>query len=138
MHASIDMEALFGEGDEKTECYLSTGQRRERLFDTVAAVLDCLVFIKTTTTTVFPPVQQWMTWLEKILGDELRLEWDENGTLAEISYLPKGKRGKYRICSATDPDATIRNHGPKKVDFGYNISVAATINFIREIQADTG
>ncbi len=138
MHASIDMEALFGEGDEKTECYLSTEQRRERLFDTVAAVLDCLVFIKTTTITVFPPVQQWMTRLEKILGDELRLEWDENGTLAEISYLPKGKRGKYRICSATDPDATIRNHGPKKVDFGYNISVAATINFIREIQADTG
>ena len=136
LHASIDMEALFGGGDEKTECYLSTGQRRERLFHTVAAVLDCLVFIKMTT--IVASVEQWIMRLEKILSDELRLEWDEDGRLTDISYLSKKKRGKYRICSATDPDATIRNHGSKKIDFGCNISVAATINFIREIQADTG
>lgn len=138
LHASIDVEALFGKDDEKTECYLSTGQRRERLFRAVAAVLDCLVFAKTATTENAPSVQQWITRLEKILGDELRLEWDENGRLSEISYLSEKERGTYRICSATDTDATIRNHGSKKVDFGYNISVAATINFIREIQADTG
>ncbi len=138
LHSSIDMDALFGNGDEKTECYLSTGQRRERLFRAVAGILDCLVFIKAMETTIAPPVEQWIVRLEKILGDELRLEWDENGRLTEISYLSEKKRGKYRICSATDPDATIRNHGPKKIDFGYNISVAATINFIREIQADTG
>lgn len=135
LYASIDVEALFGKNDEKTECYLSTEQRRERLFHTVAAVLDCLVFTKTAD---LPLVQQWVTWLEKILTDELHLEWDEDGTLVDIAYLPKKKRGTYRICSATDPDATIRNHGPGKIDFGYNISVAATINFIREIQADTG
>ncbi len=136
--SSIDMDALFGNGDEKTECYLSTEQRWERLLHAVAGVLDCLVFIKAAKTTIAPSVEQWIARLEKILADELRLEWDENGRLSEISYLSENKRGTYRICSATDPDATIRNHGPKKVDFGYNISVAATINFIREIQADTG
>ena len=135
LYSSIDMDALFGKDDEKTECYLSTGQRRERLLYTVAAVLDCLALTKTAD---FPPVQQWRTRLEKILADELHLEWDEDSTLIDITYLPKEKRGKYRICSATDPDATIRNHGPKKIDFGYNVSIAATINFIREIQADTG
>lgn len=50
---------------------------------------------------------------------------------------PKDQKGSYRIGSATDPDATYRVHDDQ-VDFGYNISLAATENFIREIRADTG
>jgi hypothetical protein len=47
-------------------------------------------------------------------------------------------KGRYRLGSATDPDATYRVHGDDKKDFGYNVSVAVTDNFVREVQADTG
>jgi hypothetical protein len=132
----LDEVALFGNADEKTECYLSTDQWRQRLLATVDAALNCLHLVWQTD--VIPTVQTWITRLEKILGDELYLERDENGRLTDISLLPNKKRGQYRICSATDPDATIRNHGPGKKDFGYNVSIATTTDFIREIQADTG
>lgn len=132
----LNETALFGAADERTECYLSSDQRRQRLMATVDATLDCLRLVRQTT--IVPSVQIWMARLEKILGDELHLEQDENGRLITLSFLSEKKRGQYRICSATDPDATIRNHGPGKKDFGYNISVAATTDFIREIQADTG
>ena len=134
--SQLDEVALFGETDEPTECYLSSDQRRQRLLQTVDAALNCLHRVRQTA--VSAAVQTWITRLEKILGDELCLERDENGRLSALALLPDAQRGTYRICSATDPEATIRNHGPGKKDFGYNISVAATTDFIREIQADTG
>lgn len=81
-------------------------------------------------------MQRWLDRLDKLFGDELRLELDENGQLLHLSLLTK--RGAYRLCSATDPEATIRNHGGDKKDFAYNVSVLATVHFIREIQVDTG
>ena len=53
---------------------------------------------------------------------------------------PAEDKGAYRLGSATDPDASYRVHSNdgNKTDFGYNVQVAATENFIREIQADTG
>ncbi len=42
------------------------------------------------------------------------------------------------ILQPVAPEATIRNHGPNKQDFGYNVSLAATLDFVREIRADTG
>jgi hypothetical protein len=136
----LDEAALFGVADEKTECTLSSEQRQQRLLLTVDAVLRCLHLLEQTAapSEIPPSVQTWMARLVKILGDELHLERDENGRLIHVSLLPKKKRGTYCICSAADPEATIRNHGPDKQDFGYNISVAATTHFIREIQADTG
>lgn len=134
--SQLDEKALFGHAAEKTECYLSTDQRRQRLLTTVDTVLDCLHCIRQTD--VAPAVQIWVVRLEKILNDELHLEQDEEGRLTDIFLLSNKKRGSYRICSATDPDATIRNHGPGKKDFGYNVSVVTTTTFIREIQADTG
>jgi len=143
--SQLDKVALFGDADEKTECYLSPEQWHQRLLLTVQATLACLHLVKQTTSSAdstaeaaFPTLTLWITRLEKILKDELRLEQDENGRLIRVSFLSKEKRGKYRICSATDPEATIRNHGGDKKDFGYNISIAATTDFIREIQADTG
>jgi hypothetical protein len=142
--SQLDKEALFGDGAEKTECCLSPEQKHQRLLMTVDAALHCLHLIRQTAVSAKPvssvpsSVQVWMNRLEKILADELCLERDDNGRLVHITPLSKKKRGTYRICSATDPDATIRNHGPDKQDFGYNISVATTTDFIREIQADTG
>lgn len=135
--SQLDRDTLFGASDEKTECYLSPAQRRERLLATVDAALDCLRLIRQTAAGV-PSVQTWIARLEKILNDELHLEQDEDSCLSNITLLTGKKRGQYRICSATDPDATIRNHGPGKKDFGYNVSVATTTDFVREIQVDTG
>jgi len=64
LYASINMEALFGKDDQKTECYLSTGQRRERLLYTVAGILDCLVLVKEAG---IPSAKQWRTRLKKFL-----------------------------------------------------------------------
>ena len=130
----LDKTALFGDELEKTECYLSTQEWRQRLFETVTAVLNCQHLLRQKT--VSPPVHCWLDRLDKLFADELRLERDENGQLVTLSLL--SKRGTYRICSATDPEATIRNHGGNKKDFAYNVSVLATIHFIREIQVDTG
>lgn len=47
------------------------------------------------------------------------------------------ERGAYRIVSATDTDATVRNHGGAII-IGYNADVLATANFIRGIGAHTG
>ncbi|MEZ4644789.1 MAG: transposase, partial [Chloroflexota bacterium] len=101
---------------------------------TVAAILNCQHRIRQTA--VAAPVQRWLDRLDKLLADELHLELDENGQLLHLTLLTK--RGTYRLCSATDPDATIRNHGGNKQDFAYNVSVLATVHFIREIQVDTG
>ncbi|MBX3060563.1 MAG: transposase [Anaerolineae bacterium] len=82
--------------------------------------------------------QRYRQQLDKIMADELAISRDATGRVAAVTLLPESKRGRYRLCSATDPDATIRNHGAHKTDFGYNISVATTPDLIREIQADTG
>lgn len=132
--AQLDEAALFGSAAEKTECYLSPQEWRQRLLQTVTAILNCQHIIRQTA--VAAPVQRWLDRLDKLFDDELHLELDENGQLLHLSLLTK--RGTYRLCSATDPEATIRNHGGDKKDFAYNVSVLATIHFIREIQVDTG
>ena len=130
----LDEAALFGSAAETTECYLSTQEWRQRLLETVTAVLNCQHLIHQQP--VMASVQCWLDRLDKLFGDELRLERDEDGHLLHLSLLTK--RGTYRICSATDTEATIRNHGGNKKDFGYNVSVLSTVHFIREIQVDTG
>ncbi len=132
----LDRKAIFGFEKEKIEYHLSTGQRKERLLNCINGIRDCLAVIEKET--LAKPVQKWVVKLEKILADELCLNTNKEGRVIEARLLPKEERGTYRICSGTDPDATIRNHGPDKQDFGYNGSVAATVNFVREIRADTG
>jgi len=82
-------------------------------------------------------VKSWLASLDKIVDDELLITRNEQGEIVSVQELPKKQKGSYRIASATDIDATFRVHG-EKIDFGYNVSVAATDTFIREIQANTG
>jgi hypothetical protein len=52
--------------------------------------------------------------------------------------LPKKDKGEYRLGSATDPEATCRNHGGDQT-LGYNAGLTVTPHaVIREIQAATG
>lgn len=133
---TLDEAALFGWKKEKREYHLSTEEWQQRLFTTVQAVTACLAQLEGG---CHPPaVRACIAWLQKTLADELHLVWDESGQLQDVILLPAKKRGLHRICSGSDPEATIRNHGENKKDFGYNVSVATTLDFIREIRADTG
>lgn len=134
-HPKMDEPALFGLKTEKREYFLAQEEWRARLTVTVQAIESLLELLP-------PPyerssaVQQRVAQLQKIMADELEIVRDDNGRPQSASY--REKRGTFRIFSATDPDATIRNHGKGKKDGGYNISVAATRDCIRAIQADTG
>lgn len=46
--AQWDETALFGSADEKTECYLSPQEWRQRLLQTVTAILNCQHIIRQT------------------------------------------------------------------------------------------
>jgi len=127
---------LLGQEEVKPVYYLSADEWQDRLEYTIKAVL--LVQQMVGPASSDPAVATWLSYLEKLLQDELALDLDEYDRLLGVALLPEEKRGSYRICSATDPEATIRNHGPGKQDFGYNISITATPDFIREVRADTG
>jgi len=133
----LDGTALFGLKSEKREFFLAREEWRERLRLTVQAVEDVIARLPEASERS-PLLSQRLAQLHKIMADELRITRDENKRILTLDYRPDGKRGSFRICSATDSEATIRNHGENKKDFGYNVSVAATPDFIRAIQADTG
>jgi len=134
--SQLDHEGIFGAADEKMEYFLATSQRHQRLLTILNAVSACLQTVRPLS--LSDDVKQWVARLEKIISDELRLERDATGQIIHAGLQPKNKRGKYAIFSATDPEATIRNHGPDKKDPGYNASVSVTTDFIREIRVDTG
>ena len=140
--AQLDMNALFGTTDEPSEYRLDHDGRQTRLQTTVLAALQCAQLVQTQLTGLSTEARQaiatWLDHLDKILADEVRIERHPADQTIHVTKLPKDEKGSYRIRSATDPDATYRVHGEDKVDFGYNVSVAATTRFIREIQADTG
>ncbi|MEM4204147.1 MAG: transposase, partial [Candidatus Methanomethylicaceae archaeon] len=140
----VDQQALFGAEDEVKEFRLDQAERSRRLQTTVIAALQAAELIRS-----WLPAQQdltesqrqavtvWLDSLDKIVADELLITRNAEGAIVSVQELPKKQKGSYRIASATDLDATFRVHG-EQIDFGYNVSVAATDTFIREIQADTG
>ncbi len=134
--SQLDHEGIFGSVDEKVAYFLSHTQRQQRLLIILNAISVCLQTVRTFS--LSDDVKRWVSRLDKIISDELHLERDAAGQIIRVALHAKNKRGKYAIFSATDPDATIRNHGPDKKDPGYNASVATTTDFIREIRADTG
>ena len=144
VHAQIDHTALFGPDNEVDAYYLSPEQRAERLHTTVCAALDCANYVRNSLELPAPlnaetraPVLQWLDLLDKAITDDVLVSRDHTGQITQVRERPAKEKGSYRLGSATDPDATYRVHG-KKVAFGYNVSVAANDQFVREIRANTG
>ncbi|MGB3218508.1 MAG: transposase [Anaerolineae bacterium] len=140
----LDREAIFGAEDEAKEFRLDQTQRGNRLQRTVAAALQCQALIRAQLAEhpSLPEAQRQavsalLDILNKIMTDEVSITRNEAGEITSVQELPKNKKGSYRIASTTDYDATFRVHG-EKTDFGYNVNLAATDTFIREIRADTG
>lgn len=137
VYPQLDNQALFGLKTEKRDFLLSREEWQQRLLITVQAIEDCLALLPPESERP-PTVQRQVQVLYKIMADELSITHDANGRLRHCACLTGNKRGKYRSFSATDPEASIRNHGPGKKDAGFNISIAATKDLIRDIRADTG
>jgi hypothetical protein len=147
VRAQLDSGALFGAPDERSEFHLTTAERAARLQTTVHAALDCARLVRAQLETPTPftaeqctPILEWLAYLDKIITDEVVLGPTENPTPPQVTERPADHKGAYRLGSATDPEATYRVHSDNgdKTDFGYNVQVAVTENFIREIQAATG
>jgi hypothetical protein len=82
-------------------------------------------------------VQRWLGVLGKVLTDEFTFTFDAQGAVSQATLRSQHVKGSYAIGSVLDPDATFRHHGDH-CDLGYNIQVAATTHFVREIFAQTG
>jgi len=147
VRATLDPVALLGAKDERGEFHLTATERAARLQTTVRAALECarLVRDQLETPTPFTPEQRepilaWLAYLDKIIVDEVILVPTEQPAAPQVTERPADHKGAYRLGSATDPEATYRVHGENddKTDFGYNVQVAVTENFVREIQVNTG
>lgn len=142
--AALDQPALGGAADEVKEFRLDPAQRRARRATVAVAAAHCadrvrgyLATADHLTDAQRQPSATWLAHLDKILADEFALTRDAQGAVTAAAELPKAQKGSYRLGSATDPDATYRVHDDQ-IDFGYNVNVAATPDFIREIHVDTG
>ena len=141
--ADLDPAALCGVNDEVKEYRLTGEQRRSRLATTAVAAAQCADRIRTYLSTSALsdaqrlPIATWLTLLDKLLSDEFALTQDGQQHVTAAAELPKEQKGSYRLGSATDPDATYRVHDEQS-DFGYNVNVAATQHFVREVHVATG
>ena len=147
----VDREALFGSEKEKRECFLEKAERIAREEETALATSGFLRLIYAQLGKIelgnsieHVALSKWIGYLEKVLRDEFECHYAEEaregeapGRIVKMTLREKHVKGAYALGSMLDPEATFRNHG-KRSDFCYNISVAATDNFIFEIAAATG
>ena len=124
--------------------WLKPEEKHQRLASTVQAVVRCgqAVRAELTTQVIAEPARTRLLTrlgqLDKIVADEVHLTTDEAGGVTAVTELIKDDKGSCRLGSATDPEATYRVHGEKKVEFGYNLNLAINDHFVREINAATG
>jgi hypothetical protein len=141
---------LFGAPREKLGCLLDKKERQRRIEEVVLAADDLRqrfnITLQAYPNTDFPEVRLWLGYLGKIIHDEVTIldkpDAESNRVLLRTTKERRNDpQTSLRIGSATDPEATYRQHGSEDEDvkFGYNIQVAAsTDGFIREVQAYTG
>jgi len=133
---AFDEGRLFGW--EEQVVWSDADKRQARRQEIVLEALACRELVRPYEAD-HEPVQAAAALIDKMMADEFSLTRDEQQRIVSAVLLPANKRGTFRICSATDPEATMRNHGPDKKDFGFNAAVATTDDgLIREIQAHTG
>jgi hypothetical protein len=140
----LDAQALFGLPSEPPEPWLDKPARDALAERTALAAYglwqqgQALVGQRLTSTRLEEvAVQRWLGVLGKVLHDEFTFACDDQGAVVRATLRSQHVKGSYAIGSVLDPDATFRHHG-EQCDLGYNIQVAATTNFVREIFAQTG
>jgi hypothetical protein len=137
--SGLDWSGLFGVWREKHGGRLSDAERAERLSQTALVAQDLhqrlTQELANLPQTAQPALRQALDYLRKVLDDEITI----NGSDVAV----RKEKGSYCIGSASDPQASFRNHGERAgeldITLGYNSQVAATIDgLITETQAHTG
>ena len=138
-----DSVALFGAEEEACEEWLPVAERKRLEILTAQAAYSLLErfdslqeMLPQQRDATLQMALHWQGLLSKILHDEFEFSCDET-ELVNAALRTKPIKGSYRLGSTIDPQATFRNHG-KKSQLGYNINIASTDNFVREISAVTG
>jgi len=141
---------LFGIPKEKLGCLLNQKERHQRIETVVFAAQGLHQRFSATlqaySNQEYPEVRLWVGYLGKILHDDVTFlaEADAEGHRIHLRTAQERRNDPetgLRLGSATDPEATYRQHGneEKDIKFGYNTQVAiSTDGFIRETQAYTG
>ncbi len=118
--ANLNPQALFAPKDEKPEAFLDEAARQARLQATVQAVCHLQEQVRPTLAGRPPEtltrVRLRLEDLAKILADEVTLTRDVQGQVIAVHELPLNKKGDYRLGSATDRQATYRQHGDQDSD----------------------
>ena len=142
--AQFKREELFGKEGDLPEYRLEKAQRDALELETALAADGCLYLIWRQVAAMssqnrleFLALQRWLGILDKILRDEFVFETGDEANLLSVRFCTEKERGTFVIGSTLDPEATFRKHGEKN-QLGYNVQVAATEHFIREIFAKTG
>lgn len=134
---------IFGPDDALPEERLTVKERKSLELRTAEAVFPFLQRLKghrkkmVHTSDIFHQLaEKWWGILAKILDDEFEFSVDKKSKVT-AKRRTKDVKGRYKIGSTIDPEATFRKHD-KQVDLGYNGNIATTDRFIREISAVTG
>lgn len=133
----LDVAALMGAEADKPEFLLDAAAKQARLQGVVVQITALLERVAPHLG-VNRQTRFYERTLRDLLTKEVEITRDQTGQIVAVRQFSEKERGTFRPFSATDPEATIRNHGPGKQDDGFNVSVAATVDFICEIQAATG
>lgn len=137
-------EALWGRERERPEFVLEKAERDERACQTALAAAVFLGLaqqarrlLPTGPSLLQAAFERWLALVAKLLSDEFVFERNAAGEALSARQATDQERGRFVLGSTVDPEATFRKHG-KRVDLGYNIHVAASEAFVREIFATTG
>ncbi len=139
----LDQAQLFGAVDERSLYYLSEAERQQRDETTVRGAWQLAQLLQPQLEGLNEPyktqVSERVADLRKIIGDEYLVQVDGQGHLGELAERDAKHKGAYRLGSATDREATYRNHGhDSTLGYNPNLAVHAATSIICEIQAATG
>lgn len=144
----LELTVLFGRPEDKITPALKGTERGERLQQVARQTLRLARLLSQHLEQAphLPPAQQQGVWLllaylSKIIDDETTVTATDpaDPDMVIITERKHGDKGRYRIGSASDYEATYRKHdNHKEAILGYNPTVLGTNVFIREVQVDTG
>ena len=141
---ALDQAALFGAAHERPEYQLLKPERDALEVRTALGADACLRLVTACVQCVpharsieWLALEKWLGILTKVLGDEFVFGRNAAGVAETVRPCTTQERGHFVLGSTLDPDATFRKHGDHN-DLGYNVQVAATADFVREIFAQTG
>lgn len=144
LQAEINLEELMGKPNEPPEWRLKKEQWVALEERTALAAMQMMAVVNKIVAGLPPSceidylaLQHWLGVVKKVLKDEFTFEQEQDGAWSKASVRIKHEKGSYAIGSTVDPEATFRDHSDK-CELGYNVSIAATTNFIREIGVATG